>query len=336
MNQKYLINKKFVIGVLFLFIGTSLVSAVGINTNNIMIKRENLNFNINDGLVGYWSFDFENAEDESGNGNHGILNEAGVTDGLSGKALIFDGEDDYVEIIDTSDFEFVNQDFTFSVWVKIADNENHYRHFVSLGDATDDVPRIDLAKARSEAAQGRIFGQIYTPDESQVLSFDEGDKIPKNEWLFLTIIADYPDSFKLYLNAELQDLDDLVDFDMSDAESLDLWIGGCPWEGISGHGFHNSFIDEVRIYDRALTENEIKSLYNNPASLKDTIIIGRISNLNTDVGNLNTFEVISLYCIQFSPFKFVRLKSGETIKISNDYRGLLTKNLAIGIFHANI
>jgi hypothetical protein len=299
-------------------------------------RSRNTFVNINDGLVGYWSFDFENAEDESGNENHGIIDEAIIADGLSGKALILDGEDDHVEIIDTSDFEFANQDLTFSVWVKIADNENHYRHFVSLGDATDDVPRIDLAKARSEAAQGRIFGQIYTPDESQVLSFDEGDEIPKNEWLFLTIVADYPGSFKLYLNAELQDLDDLVGFDMSDAESLELWIGGCPWEGISGHGFHNSFIDEVRIYERALTENEIDSLYTNPASLKDTIIIGRISNLNTDVGNLNTFEAISLFCIQFSPFKFIRYKSGELIKISESYRGLLNNNLAIGIFQANI
>ena len=334
MNQKYVLNKKLVLGILVIFIGTSLVSAVDIKSENESGPIEITQLNC--GLLGYWSFDFEYADDESGNSNHGIINGAISTDGISGKALLFDGEDDYVEILDTSDFEFVNKDFTFSAWVQIADNENSYRHFVSLGDATDDVPRIDLAKARSVAAQGKIFSQIYTQDESQVLSNDEGGKIPKNEWLFLTSVADYPNSLKLYINAELQDIDELVDFDMSQADLLELWIGGCPWLGISGHGFHNSLIDEVRIYDRALNENEIKSLYNNPAGLKTTIMFGRIKNLEKNVGNLKTFEVIKLNCIQFSPFRFVTLNSGEKIKISRDYKGFLTPNIAIGIFQAYI
>ena len=63
------------------------------------------------GLVAYWSFDDGTATDEAGNnpfetlvsrdflvslGNGGTIHGANVVDGISGKALEFDGVDDYV------------------------------------------------------------------------------------------------------------------------------------------------------------------------------------------------------------------------------------------------
>ena len=333
---RILLKKKLMIGIIAILISSGIVSAVEINTNNIRTGNEKKDFHINCGLVGYWSFDLKNSEDESGNANHGIINDGIITDGISGKSIILDGDEDYIEIIDISDFVFINNDITFSAWVQIADNENSYRHFISLGDADDGVPRIDLGKARSSGAQGKVFGQIYTGEESQVTSFDTGEEIPKNEWLLLTIVIDYPESFKLYINGVLQDIDELISFDMSTAGNLKLWIGGAPWTGISGHGFHNSYIDEVRIYDRAISEDEISTLYNNPAGLKKTYILGGISNLDTDVGNLNSFKASNLFCLQFSPLRFIRLKSGERIKISDTYNGILNQNFILGSFQANI
>lgn len=53
--------------------------------------------------VGYWKFDEGSgsiAHDSSGNGQDGTVYGAGWTEGISDKALQFDGVDDYVEVPD--------------------------------------------------------------------------------------------------------------------------------------------------------------------------------------------------------------------------------------------
>jgi len=50
------------------------------------------------GLVAYYSFDDCSAKDLSGNGNDGIIYGAKCVDGKFGKALSFDGVNDYVEV----------------------------------------------------------------------------------------------------------------------------------------------------------------------------------------------------------------------------------------------
>jgi len=200
-------------------------------------------------------------------------------------------------------------------------------------------PKIVLGKSRSGHQDGRIYFQLQTSYEDHiiVISNEDGDTLPKFDWIYLTGVIDYPDTLKLYINAELQGAVSLIDFNMSNASILKLNIGSYPYPGYNWeYGLHNGSIDEARIYDRALNENEIKELYENPGSLKKTIIFGRLSNLNMDVGNLMTFHAKRTNCIQFSPFKFATFKSGEKIKIYEEYKGFLNQNIIIGIFESNI
>jgi hypothetical protein len=71
------------------------------------------------GLVGYWKLDEENgtiAGDSSGNSNNGTLqNGPGWVDGKYGKALSFDGTDDYVTIQDSASLRV--QSFSIAAWV---------------------------------------------------------------------------------------------------------------------------------------------------------------------------------------------------------------------------
>ena len=56
------------------------------------------------GLVGWWPFN-GNANDESGNGNNGVVNGAALTldrNGNVGKAYSFDGVDDYIQTLVSS------------------------------------------------------------------------------------------------------------------------------------------------------------------------------------------------------------------------------------------
>jgi PKD repeat protein len=70
------------------------------------------------GLVAYYPFN-GNANDESGNGNHGVVHGASLASDRFGKfnsAFKFDGLESYIEIPDSSSLDFTSE-FSLSVWV---------------------------------------------------------------------------------------------------------------------------------------------------------------------------------------------------------------------------
>uniref|UniRef100_UPI00260A2BB0 hypothetical protein n=1 Tax=Thermococcus sp. TaxID=35749 RepID=UPI00260A2BB0 len=78
--------------------------------------------NLNRGLVAYYSFDHCDARDDSGNGHDGtIYGSPECVDGVKGKALEFDGENDYIWIGRSEDLSPPH--VTVTLWVKFA---NYY------------------------------------------------------------------------------------------------------------------------------------------------------------------------------------------------------------------
>lgn len=72
------------------------------------------------GLVGYWPFN-GNANDESGNGNNGVVNGATLTSdrfGNVGKAYSFDGLSNFIEVANNSSLQNT-QAFSISAWFYI-------------------------------------------------------------------------------------------------------------------------------------------------------------------------------------------------------------------------
>jgi len=273
--QENIFRKGIVVGLVALLVGTSVVTSIGKNIEKDIKENNPVNISsapLDEGLVGYWSFDEGSGtivHDSSGNDNDGtIFGGVQWVDGISGKALNFDGIDDYVNINDVSDFKFVNEDVTFTSWVQIVDNSNNYRNFVSLGDDSDAYPLIALVKSRSGNLDGRIYTEIYgnSPgNTSRVTSLQNGDTLPKNTWLFVVCVIDYPNSLKLYINATFQGSTAPVSFNMTSAVSLKLFIGQCVSVGWNGyHDRHKGLIDEIRIYNKELSIEEIQYLYNNP------------------------------------------------------------------------
>jgi len=73
-----------------------------------------------DSLVAYYPFN-GNANDESGNGNNGIVNGATLTAdrfGNANSAYSFDGVSNYIEVADNSTLNFGTNDFSISMWLK--------------------------------------------------------------------------------------------------------------------------------------------------------------------------------------------------------------------------
>ena len=129
---KNIFKKSIIVAIIALFIGASV-------TPNLFVK--NVRADITDELIAYWSFDDENdiGHDDSGNGHQGTNHGAtSISNGISGRALSFDGVDDYIDIPETSDFKFTNQDLTFTCWITIPDNIDNYKPFIALGGTDND------------------------------------------------------------------------------------------------------------------------------------------------------------------------------------------------------
>ena len=88
-----------------------------------------------DGLVGWWPFN-GNANDESGNGNDGIVHGASLTNdrhGNSNKAYNFNGAGNFIDFISNKSFNILN-DITISCWSKPENFNGEQQQLVWFGD----------------------------------------------------------------------------------------------------------------------------------------------------------------------------------------------------------
>ena len=190
-----------------------------------------------------WSLTTAEARDASGKGNHGDVVGAVPTIGKVGQALSFDGVDDYVEIPRNVALE--PSEVTVSLWFKAHSN----------------TQQVLLEKMDWQIAGYGIW--LYPSGERFTINFNIGDTAgwtggytyPINEWIFVTITGKVgTDGGKIYVNGEFISAISPTSFD----HNLDpIWIGV---ENASVH-FFNGLIDEVRIYNRALTPEEIREHY---------------------------------------------------------------------------
>jgi hypothetical protein len=326
-------KKIFGILIVGLFIGTIFSS---------MLFIKNVNAERNNGLIAYWSFNDQNdvGYDNSDNGHDAVnYGATWISNGILGGALSFDGLNDYVQITDTTDFLFKNEDITCSAWVQIRDNADFYYPFVSLNDYLDNSPAYLLMKGRKGNANGAIYTKIRNEDSIDTSSYSllDGDELPKNTWLFITSVVDYKNTntLKLYINGILQSTSNLVDFDFGISDNLYMIIGaragiyGTPMEE-----YHNGLIDDVRIYNRVLSQEEIIFLFEEP--YKPSFLIGKIDNLNSISNYIIIFEAEKLWVIEFSPFQYFQYSKNEKINVLDNYFGIIADKLIIGFFKTHI
>ncbi len=211
--------------------------------------------NLSDGLVGYWPFDGSdisgtNAYDRSGNGNNGTLtNDPIPALGKLGQALSFDGMDDYVLVPNSSEIHPVNE-LTIGAWVN--QNNNATSPYQRITEKNDDLTcwindnNGDVCVRLSANKNGEASQTCFEADISQ------------NRWyhLFFTYKSD-ESVVSLYIDGELFDTSSYY-YGLLTTNTNALYIGNKSSIDRSWMGQ----IDEVRIYDRALSAVEISQLYN--------------------------------------------------------------------------
>lgn len=191
-------------------------------------------------------------KDYSGNGNDGTVNGAtwNSTGGYDSKgAYDFDGSSDYINLGSPSSLNFTgNDNFTISTWVRIDGNTNQHRPIVSKGDTQYTL-------------------KIYTDNKFETCAYDGGWKcaysqvaLTEGNWYHL--VARFENgNVSLWQNGIYQNSNT---FTSISSASYDVNIGR---DAQNPTRFFNGMIDEVMIYDYALSDEQISALYNNRTDL---------------------------------------------------------------------
>jgi hypothetical protein len=209
---------------------------------------------LTEGLVGYWPLD-GNAEDLSGNGNHGVI-EGSVTPttdrfGIPDSAMNFPGStSDYIDL-GQPPMLLIKGAMTVAAWVRADTLTQNGRILAKQGPSSGRSWSIQL-----ESAGGFARFDVGINPTDRVRADSEPLSFAPDEWFHIAGVFRPGEAVELYINGELVNSEPTTITTQWIENGLSVNIGrrpqpGTPWEGD---------IDEVQIYNIALTTSEIQSL----------------------------------------------------------------------------
>ncbi len=227
-------------------------------------------YSYSSGLVGYWTFDGKNmvpnVRDSSGLGNHGYITGQSSTTtypGRIGQALVFDGIDDNVNAGSASSLK-PSLPISISTWVKLdsihptlsvplvafRDGENHNGYWLQVGP--DKSVQVNFGSNTSCNVTSRRTGSTGA------------NKIEVGNWYHIVGTIRGDTDMNIYINNVSESLSytgsgGSITYSGSSA----LRIGTSAIGGGPGcvPVYADGLIDEVRVYNKALSQSEVKQLY---------------------------------------------------------------------------
>lgn len=210
-----------------------------------------------EGLVLHLSFDKDTIEgdkvkDLSGQGSDGIINgEAEVDAGKFGEALLFDGVDDFVEVPLSDSITFTKgSSFTVQVWVKTDDAPTKNDGIV--GDYRQSTEAFwNLSVSGDDAAQrGKMGFNLRDIGKAHSTNITSPDFLNDGEWHHLAGVRDQEQKkARFYVDGVL--------IDEIDDQTQDINSGQSVWIGEHLNRFYKGLIDDVKVWDRALSAAEL-------------------------------------------------------------------------------
>jgi len=212
------------------------------------------------GLVGWWPFN-GNANDKSGNGNHGVVTGATLTSDRSwnaNSAYSFNGISNHIEIPSLSNFQY--KPVTYSVWINpTVLNTISF----ALGGGL-------VLMGREKATYGNEGALMIFDYPAAGINNDLGyyigasssqfSVIPNiNQWNLVTMTLDLNDSIACYYNGNLVSK---KYYPTSSGANIPFKFGaGTDVNGVNDRFNFNGSLDDIGIWNRALDSCEVKDLY---------------------------------------------------------------------------
>ena len=238
-----------------------------IETNEIIgaAYYPNNSFEKSSDLVSYWDFDEGQGYivfDKSGNNNYGTIYGTNWITGISGRALSFNGLNDYLDLGNTESLNPQNA-ITLLAWYRPVSfsgtgndpiiDKGYYEHTTPYYQYHLGVTGDQYNEYPSYAYAAFCFS-VATTNNSVGVCTDNGFWIP-DEWYFLVGTYDGA-TVKLYVNGSLIGSQPINGTMLNYGKNV--YIG----KSCNSWGYLPGTIDEVRIYNRALNQNDIQTLYN--------------------------------------------------------------------------
>ena len=246
---------------------------------------------LSDGLVAYYPFN-GNANDESGNGNNGTIYGATLTTdrfGNTNKAYSFDGVDDYVNCgTGNGSFNFSSYtNFTLAVWIKTAmsPSSNTWPMIISkeTGPSVRTGYNIVINPADSSwGSVGTVFIEVFS--SSKTSGAVSTTLINDNQWHYIVGIR-RGNTIEIYVDGSLENSRSCIEDDISN--NMKMVIGKHSTNNSSFLPFKGT-LNDIRIYNRALSESEIQELYNEGTTpTKPTVTTDAATNVKSNSATLN-------------------------------------------------
>jgi cysteine-rich repeat protein len=236
-----------------------------------------------DGPVLFMDFnkdaDGTSIRDNSINNNFGTNNGAtwnsscGVTDAGNdlGGCFEFDGVNDYINLT-TGQFTKGQTQLSIGAWINLDDVSDIY---IILSEDTTGSTNNRYSFVVTSTGEVRIAGRDDDTDSFTVFAVSGTGEIVAGQWYYITGVFDADtDNHKVYKDG--------VDVTLTSSSGEDGFDDTVPSTSFIGKNspssgkFFNGSIDNVQIFDRALSATEIQNLYN--GSINNTDYYGKYSN----------------------------------------------------------
>ncbi|MCP4258762.1 MAG: hypothetical protein GY774_14860, partial [Planctomycetes bacterium] len=225
-------------------------------------------------LIAYWKFDEEHGSivyDAAGD-NNGTIRGAQRIIGQVRNALNFDGEDDYVELPDNRPVWLPQYDFALSVWVyferDFVNTSGESEVLLDLNFGASGNPANELGcNIQRRGESGKLCFQMTTTANSDEDLYSN-EILPTNTWHHIVAVRD-GNVQAIYVNGQL---------DKSRRCSVDPidYAGGYDDSRVNLGRFTTNLgapryhlkggMDDVIVFDKALSTEEIRQLYQNGSS----------------------------------------------------------------------
>lgn|GEM_PF-294585 len=203
-------------------------------------------------LVGWWPMD-GNANDASGNDNNGEVNSASLTYdrfGRANRAYSFDGVNDYIAIDGLANQLATGDDFTLVAWFKTSSvPSDMHRNMIFSAHNSSSYGNVFRT---GTGTTGGIFSSVDIDDNQNGSGYNDGN------WhmLSLSIGGDGTTTVSVDGNAISGFNNDQAPWNTASYFSI-----GQEYDAAGPGDFFSGALDDVRVYDRVLTSQDIQQLY---------------------------------------------------------------------------
>ncbi|MCX6151260.1 MAG: T9SS type A sorting domain-containing protein [Ignavibacteriales bacterium] len=270
-------------------------------------------------LVLYFPFN-GNANDASGNNNNGNVSGAKLTNdyfGNSNGAYDFNGIDNYIKVANNSGLNFQSS-ITVSIWIKVGQFYDREQYPISHGN-WENRWKISITNKRIRWTLRTNVGVKDLDSETELIS---------GKFYYVTCLYNGID-YELYINGEL---DAFTSFSGSiNPTSYDLTIGQVLPNN-NNYDF-KGVLDEIRIYNFALSYPQIQELYKSVTPVEESIVVN-IPGENILYQNYpNPFNPNTVISYQLSAFSHVTLKIYDVL--GNEITTLANEDLPPGRYNSH-